>query len=165
MQAITIRSATLPDLSAITAIYNDAILHTTATFDTEPKTDEEQLAWFKAHDARHPILVAINHGGVVGWASLSRWSDRCAYRDTAEVSTYVHADFRGRGVGKQLMLAIDAEARRVGLHTLLARIVEGNGASVRLCESLGFEHIGVMKEVGYKFGRRLDVSMMQKILV
>jgi L-amino acid N-acyltransferase len=75
-----IRPAIADDLPAITAIYNHAILNTTATFDTEPKTEAEQLAWFKAHDERHPVLVATIDGKVVGWASLSAWSDRCAAR-------------------------------------------------------------------------------------
>jgi phosphinothricin acetyltransferase len=157
-----IRPATADDLPAITEIYNHAILHTTATFDTEPKTDAEQLAWFKAHDERHPILVATMDGKVVGWASLSAWSDRCAYHDTAEVSAYVDAGFRGQGMGRQLMKAIDDAAARLGFHTLIARISEGNVASVRLCEALGYVQTGVMKEVGLKFGRRLDVHILQR---
>ncbi len=163
MQATAVRRAALPDLPAITAIYNDAILRTTATFDTEPKTESEQLAWFQAHDDRHPVFVAVLDGRIVGWVSLSRWSDRCAYSETAEVSAYVDASFRGRGVGRQLMEAIDKEAQGCGLHTLIARIVEGNEPSLRLCVSFGFERVGVMKEVGLKFGRRLDVIIMQKV--
>lgn len=147
----------------MTAIYNDAILHTSATLDTQPKTEAEQRAWFEAHDARHPVLVAVLDGAVVGWTSLSRWSDRCAYSETAEVSTYVAEACRGQGIGRQLTAAIDAEARRVGLHTVLARIVQGNEVSLRLSQTFGFEPIGVMKEVGLKFGRRLDVHLMQKV--
>jgi L-amino acid N-acyltransferase YncA len=79
---IEIRRAVLTDLDAITAIYNDAILNTTATFDTNPKSAAEQQQWFHNHDDRHPILVAIFNGQVAGWASLSRWSDRCSYADT-----------------------------------------------------------------------------------
>lgn len=163
MNDIGIRRATRSDLPAITEIYNDAILHTTATFDTQPKTEVEQLAWFEAHDERHPVLVAVLEGQVAGWASLSQWSDRCAYADTAEVSAYVRAQHRGRRIGSQLTAAIDQEARRVGLHTLLARIVEGNEASLRLCTAAGFAPVGTMKEVGCKFGRRLDVHLLQKV--
>jgi phosphinothricin acetyltransferase len=158
-----IRPATRDDLRAITEIYNDAVLRTTATFDTEPKTDCEQQSWFDAHDAQHPILVGVFDGRVVGWVSLSRWSDRCAYRETAEVSAYVHPAFRGQGVGGQLMAAIVTEARRLGFHTLIARIAEGNEASLRLCTAVGFESIGVMREVGFKFGRRLNVHLLQKL--
>jgi L-amino acid N-acyltransferase YncA len=160
---VRIRLARFSDLSAITEIYNQAILKTTATFDTAPKTEEEQLEWFKSHDSRHPIFVADLDGIVIGWTSLSKWSDRCAYADTAEVSTYVKEGFQGKGIGRRLKEVIDAEARRLGLHTVIARITEGNEASIHLNEAFGFQHIGVMKEVGYKFGRWLDVYMMQKV--
>ncbi len=160
---LTVRPARLSDLAAITEIYNEAIVTTTATFDTEPKSDAEQLEWFQAHDSRHPILVMELDGVVVGWSSLSKWSDRCAYSDTAELSTYVRNGFRGKGIGRKLKQAIDAEARRLGFHTVLARITEGNEVSIHLNEAFGFRHVGVMKEVGYKFGRRLDVHLVQKI--
>jgi len=161
---IQIRTATLPDLEAITAIYNDAIAHTTATFDAEPKTADEQLQWFKEHGERYPILVAVQDGEVVGWASLSKWSDRCAYADTAETSFYVKAGHRGRGIGRALKQAIIEEARRLRFHTLIARVAEGSHESLHLNESLGFVHVGTMKEVGRKFGRRLDVHILQKML-
>jgi phosphinothricin acetyltransferase len=107
--------------------------------------------------------VAIFEFRVVGWVSLSRWSDRCAYRETGEVSAYVHPAFRGQGVGGQLIAAILTEAQRLGFHTLLARIVEGNEASLRLCTAVGFEPVGVMREVGFKFGCRLNVHLLQKL--
>ena len=84
----------------MTAIYNEVVLTTTATFDTEVKTGSERRPWFEAHGERHPILVAESDGGVVGWASLSRWSERPAYDDTAETSFYVKAEYRGRGIGR-----------------------------------------------------------------
>lgn len=157
------RRATLTDLPAITAIYNDAVLKTTATFDTTPKTDAEQREWFEHHDDNHPVLVAVEQSTVVGWASLSAWSDRCAYASTAEVSIYIHEEWRGNGVGRTLMAALVAEGERLGLHTLIARIAEGNPASIRLHTSAGFTEAGILKEVGEKFGRLLDVAMLQKI--
>ena len=163
LRYMTIRPARLSDLPAITEIYNEAILRTTATFDTEPKTEAEQLEWFKAHDDRHPILVAELDGSVVGWTCLSKWSDRCAYSGTAEISLYIKEGFRGKGIGRKLMEAIDAEARRLGLHTAVVRITEENVASLHLAERFGFRHVGVMREVGYKFGRWLDVYIMQKM--
>jgi phosphinothricin acetyltransferase len=163
MHALVIRRATSADLPAITEIYNDAILHTTATFDTQPKSEADQQAWFDAHDDRHPVLVAVLDDQVVGWASLSAWSDRCAYADTAEISTYVNKAHRGRRIGSQLTAAIDQVARRLGFHTVLARVSQGNEASLRLCAAAGFVPIGIMREVGLKFGRRLDVHLLQKI--
>ena len=97
---VQIRRAVAEDIEAITAIYNEAILTTTATFDTETKTTAERMEWFTSHDHRHPILVAIVEGKIVGWASLSRWSDRPAYDDTAETSFYVESGQRGRGIGR-----------------------------------------------------------------
>jgi len=159
-----IRRAQLADIPAITEIYNEAILTTTATFDTDPKTEEQQRAWFEAHGDRYPVIVAELEDSVVGWASLGPWSDRLAYRETAESSFYVKSEHRGHGVGRKLKLAILEEARRAGFHTVLARVAEGSDASLHLNEACGFEHVGVMKEVGLKFGRRLDVHLMQKIV-
>jgi L-amino acid N-acyltransferase len=161
---VDIRRSRCDDLPAITDIYNEAILTTTATFDTEPKTSEERLQWFQAHDERHPVLVAILDEKVVGWASLSRWSDRSAYDDSGETSFYVKSEFRGQGIGRRLKDAIIEEARRLRFHTLIARVAEGSGASLHLNESAGFVHVGTLREVGRKFGRLLDVHIMQKML-
>ncbi len=99
---ITIRRAQLTDAKAIADIYNEAILTTTATFDTETKSVEERAQWLQSHDGRHPVLVAVVDGLVVGWASLRRWSERRAYDDTAETSFSVHSTHRGRGIGRKL---------------------------------------------------------------
>jgi L-amino acid N-acyltransferase len=160
---LQIRPAIELDLGAITDIYNDAILNTTATFDTEVKTLEERVQWFRNHDKTHPVIVAQIDGNVVGWASLSKWSDRCAYDSTAEVSVYVHQDYRDKGIGKRLMEVITLEGKERGLHTLISRITEGNEKSIYLHERLGFTHIGTLKEVGKKFGKLLDVHMLQKV--
>jgi len=160
---ITIRLADRPDLDVITTIYNEAVLTTTGTFDTKPKMLDEQQAWFEQHGGKYPLAVAEIEGTVIGWASLSRWSDRCAYTDTAEISLYVKQEHRGRGVGRRLMEAIVAEGRKGGVHSILARIAEGNEVSVMLHEAAGFHHVGVMKEVGWKFGRLLDVYLMQLV--
>ena len=160
---LNIRPATENDIQAITEIYNDAILNTTATFDTEPKTAEQRLEWFHTHDEKHPVLAGEINNQVIGWASLSKWSDRCAYDSTAEVSVYVHKDFRDQGIGKRLLELLTLEGEERGLHTLISRITEGNEKSIYLHERLGFEHIGVMKEVGKKFGKYLSVYMLQKV--
>ena len=160
---LTIRKATLADLGAITEIYNEAILKTVATFDTEPKTDAEQKSWFDHHDPRHPMLVAEEDNLIVGWASLSQWADRCAYSDTAESSLYVREEHQGKGIGRKLSEAIIEAGGKAGLHTLIVRITAGNEASLHLSESVGYRHIGVMIEVGQKFGKLLDVHLMQYI--
>jgi L-amino acid N-acyltransferase YncA len=160
---LTIRLAQLSDLGSITEIYNDAIQTTTATFDTEPRTEAQQIQWFESHGPRHPILVAEVDGNVVGWASLTKWSDRRAYDETAETSFYVQTESRGQGIGRKLKEAILAEGLRLGYHSLIARVAEGSEASMHLNESFGFRRVGVLKEVGRKFGRLLDVHIFQKI--
>lgn len=161
---VHIRPATLSDLSAITAIYNEAIRNTTATFDTEEKSIEDRRHWFNQHDQSFPVIVAEEAGEIVGWASLSRWSDRCAYDSTAELSVYVDLRYRGKGIGKYLMQMIVLAGENAGLHCLLSRITEGNEQSIHLHEQLGFFHVGVLRQVGKKFGRFLDVYMMQKLI-
>jgi L-amino acid N-acyltransferase YncA len=162
--AFGIRVAELPDVPAITEIYNEAVLTTVATFDLEPRSIDDRTEWFLRHDsARHPVIVAESAGTrrVLGWASLSRWSDKCAYDGAAEVSLYVAASARGRGVGKALLTEILRLGREAGLHTVISRITGGNEVSLRLHDAFGFTHVGTMKEMGLKFGRVLDVEIFQ----
>jgi len=161
---INIRKAQLSDIKGITEIYNEAILTTNATFDTELKTLTEQRKWFRAHGPRNPILVAEENEKIVGWASLSEWSTRCAYADTVEISLYIAQTHRHKGIGKLLMKSLIEEGNKIGLHTVLSRITGGNEVSVRLHLQFGFKHIGTMKEVGNKNGQLLDVDMMQLML-
>ncbi len=160
---LKIRKATSEDFPAITEIYNDAVLQTVATFDTEPKTVEERKTWFKNHDSKHPLLVVEQEGLIVGWASLSKWSDRRGYADTAEVSLYVEKMHRRSGLGKKLLKSIVQAGQEAGLHTVIAQIVEGNEPSITLFKHEGFAEVGVLREVGRKFGKVLDVHVMQKI--
>jgi phosphinothricin acetyltransferase len=161
---ISIRPANSSDVIRIMEIYNEAILNTTATFDTEIKPVEERMQWFLSHDEKHPVLVVESDSRVIGYASLTRWSDRCAYDGTAEVSVYIDHNHRGKGVGKKLLEVLILEGEKAGLHNLISRISEGNLSSIHIHEALGFDHIGVMREAGKKFGRFLDVHMMQKLL-
>lgn len=161
---VSIRSATLDDVPAIAKIYNHAVLNTTATFDTTEKSIENRRQWFLSHDENHPILVAQNHEGVVGWASLTRFDAREAYAGTAEFSFYVAERWRGRGIGNRLIKATVEVAETTQLRTILARIAGENPASVHMHQSAGFSDVGVMKNVGLKFGQLLDVRIMQFML-
>lgn len=156
-----IRPARKEDLPALTAIYNEAVERTTGTFDTEPKTLEQMGEWFAAHGASHPVLAAEHSGRVVGWASLSRWSGRCAYARSAEVSVYVDAASRGRGLAGELLDELLRRGRDAGIKQALALITQENEASLRLHARRGFAEVGRMKRVGEKFGRVLDVSILQ----
>ena len=160
---IIIRLAQQTDLHAINEIYNESVLNDTATFDTDPKTMEERQTWFQNHLGNYPAIVAQDHGGIIGWASLTRWSDRCAYDGTAEVSVYIHHEHRGRGIGNLLLIDLIKLARDKKLHYLLSRITEGNQVSIHLHQKHGFRTIGVMREVGFKFGRFLDVTLMELV--
>lgn len=159
-----IREALIDDIPAITEIYNYAILHTDATFDTELKKNEEQRLWFNAHGYNYPLLVGIINGKVKGWASLSRYSDRCAYRSTVELSVYVDIDAQGKGIGRSLMVEVLRLGKERGLHAVISRITSGNQISIAMHKKLGFFMVGELKEVGVKFNKLLDVVIMQKIL-
>jgi phosphinothricin acetyltransferase len=159
-----IRPAAPADVPAIAEIYNEAIRTTTATFDLEPKSLANRAEWLQSRGARHPVLVAEVDGKVVGFAALSPWSDRTAYDDTAETALYVLAGQQRRGIGRELCAAIIAEARRLKLHTLIARITEDSAASLHLHRRAGFAEVGTMREVGRKFGRLLDVHILQLVL-
>jgi L-amino acid N-acyltransferase len=161
----TVRLATEVDVSAIADIYNHEVLHGTATFDTERKTLDDCLAWFReTKKPPHCVVVADDGGAVVGWGCLHPYHTRPAYRFTTEDSVYIHQDRRGGGIGKLILADLIERARDGGFHTVLAGMSEGNEASVRLHARFGFELIGVQREVGYKFERWLDVSWMQKTL-
>ena len=156
-----IRPATEGDLPGIFAIYDEEVLRGTATFDTEPKSAAGRLEWLRNDgNGRYPVLVAEVDAEIAGWARLYAWSPRPAYDRTAENAVYVHARFRGRGVSRALMNELMRQAPARGVQVLIARIVEGNPASLGLHQALGFETIGVMRRVGEKFGRLLDVRLM-----
>ena len=158
---VHVRSATEGDLEGIFAIYDREVLHGTATFETEPRPPSGRLEWLASHgSARHPAIVAEEGGNIRGWAALSPWSVRQAYARTAENSVYVDPAARGRGVGRLLMGELVERARAGGLGVVVARVVEGNPASLRLHESSGFRTVGIMRRVGEKFGRLLYVRIM-----
>jgi phosphinothricin acetyltransferase len=161
---LLIRRATPADVAAITEIYNEAILTTTATFDIEPKTTADRAEWLEAHEERFPVFVAEVDGRVLGWTSLTRWSERAGYDDTAETALYVHSAQRSRGIGRRLKAALIDEARRLGFRTLIVRVTEDSEASLHLNRDAGFVLVGTLKQAGRKFGRLLDVHIMQKML-
>jgi phosphinothricin acetyltransferase len=158
---MTIRPATAADLPLIMDIYHDEVRNGVGTFDTEPLGPEKQRAWLAVHDSpRYPLVVATEGGQTAGWGSLKPWSDRCAYARAAEVSVYVHRDHRGRGVGRALLADLIARAPGGDLAVLLARIARENAVSLTLFRNAGFKSIGTMRRVGEKFGRILDVELL-----
>ncbi len=163
-ELITVRPASHDDLPRILEIYNHEVLVSTATYDTVPRTDADHRKWYAFHGPNHPVLVAETAGVVCGWASLSAYSDRAAYARTVEVSVYVAEEHRRKGVGRTLLRALVQAGREHGHHNLLARISADNEASVRLHAETGFSVVGTLHEVGTKFGRVLDVCIMELLI-
>jgi len=159
-----VRPATPADAEAIREIYNTEVSGSTVTFDLVPRTTAEQRAWLEDRSGGHVALVATDGGAVVGFGSLSPYRDRPAYTTSVEDSVYVHRDHRGRGVGRLLLDALVATARSHGFHTVLARVVGGHDASISLHTAAGFTLVGTEREVGRKFGRWLDVVVLQLVL-
>ncbi|MEZ5311987.1 MAG: N-acetyltransferase family protein [Microthrixaceae bacterium] len=160
-----IRPAEIDDAEAIRNIYNPYVVDSTATFDLIPRTLEQQQDWIKDRSGARFILVAEDDEGTVrGFASISQYRDRPAYSPTVENSIYVDQSFVGRGLGRSLMEELIETARSHGFHSMIAKIVEGQDASVALHQSCGFEIIGHEHEVGRKFGRWLDVLTLQRML-
>jgi phosphinothricin acetyltransferase len=160
-----VRLARPADAESIRAIYNVEVEGSTVTFDLVPRSLEEQRAWIAEHSGAHPAVVAVDGAGaVVGFGSLSAYKARPAYAPTVEDSVYVRGDQRGRGVGRVLLDELLALARTYGYHSVVARIVGGHDASIRLHRTGGFEIVGTEREVGRKLGRWLDVVVMQRLL-
>jgi phosphinothricin acetyltransferase len=136
----------------------------TVTFDLVARTLAEQRAWLAAREGAHRVLVAEEAGEVIGFASLSPYKERPAYSTSVEDSVYIRRDQQGRGIGRQLLSELVDAARASGFHAVFARIVGGHEASIALHAGLGFELVGTEREVGRKFGRWLDVVVMQRLL-
>jgi L-amino acid N-acyltransferase YncA len=159
------RLATVDDAEATRAIYNAEVVGSTVTFDMVPRSPEDQLAWLATHRGAHPAIVAVDDTGeVLGFASVSPYRSRPAYSTTVEDSVYVRSDRRGEGIGRLLLADLMTVAGAHGFHAVMARIVGGHAASIAIHESCGFELVGVEREVGRKFGKWLDVALMQRLL-
>jgi phosphinothricin acetyltransferase len=159
--AAGVRDAGSDDLPRIVAIYNEAIPGRLATADTEPVTVESRRAWFETHaPGRHPIWVGEDDGRVVGWLSLQPFYGRPAYAMTAEVSVYVAAEARGRGVGRALLGRAVHVAPALGLATLLGFVFGHNEPSLRLFGALGFERWGTLPRVARLDGAERDLALL-----
>ncbi|MCU1427233.1 MAG: sortase-like acyltransferase [Actinomycetia bacterium] len=164
MLPVQIRRVEPVDAEAIRRIYNLEVAESTVTFDLVARTLAEQLAWIDAHAGSHPAIVALDDGEVVGFASVSPYRSRPAYATTVEDSVYVRRDRQGSGIGKALLTELMDLTRDHGFHSIVGRIVGGHAASIALHGKCGFAPVGVEREVGRKFGRWLDVVLMQAML-
>jgi phosphinothricin acetyltransferase len=160
---MSIRPARMEDAAALAAIYAPAVLHGTASFELEPPSAAEMATRLMRVKSRGwPWLVHVTMGQVDGYAYASQFRDRPAYRRCGETSVYVAPDAQRTGIGHALLMALISDARRAGFRELIAVIGDaGNDASVGLHRSCGFRPAGLLAGVGEKFGRRLDIVMMQ----
>ncbi|WP_068765314.1 GNAT family N-acetyltransferase [Rhodobacter xanthinilyticus] len=157
-----IRPATPADAPALAEIYNAAVRETTAIWNDIEVDAENRRAWMAARaEGGFPVLVCEEGGAVLGYASYGPFRAFDGYRATVEHSVYVRKGAQGGGRGRALMEALIAEARARGAHIMVAAIEAGNAGSIALHASLGFEPVGRMPEVGQKFGRWLDLALMQ----
>jgi phosphinothricin acetyltransferase len=159
------RLAAIEDAEAMRAIYNAEVVGSTVTFDMVPRSADDQLAWLAEHRGAHPVIVAVSDAGeVAGFASVTPYRSRPAYSTTVEDSVYVRPDHRGQRVGRLLLSDLVTLTAAHGFHAMMARIVGGHSASIKLHESCGFRLVGVEREVGRKFNKWLDVVVMQRLL-
>ena len=156
-----VRLARVGDAEAVAAIYNVEVTGSTVTFDIEPRSVPEQRRWIERHQGVHPAVVAVEGTTIVGFGSLSPFRDRAAYATTVEDSVYVDAQWRGRGVGRLILLELISLAEKQGFHTVIARTSGDNGPSIALHQACGFTLVGIEREVGRKFGRWVDVAILQ----
>ena len=163
---MTLRDAEPRDAAAIAAIYNDAVLNTTAIWNDSPVDVENRVAWLAARRAAgFPVIVAVDADDrVVGYASFGEWRTLDGFRHTVEHSVYVRSDQRGNGIGHALLTSLIAHARRLDKHVMVAAVEAGNTGSLRLHEKLGFENTGTLRQVGTKFGEWLDLTFLQLTL-
>jgi L-amino acid N-acyltransferase len=160
-----IRLATEADLPAIRAIYNHYVHTSTCTFQLEPDTEAERLAWFQKRSDKHPGIVAEAAGELLGWAALSPWKERAGYAHSVEASVYIREDQQRRGIGKSLLLDLIDRARAIGHHVVIGGACTEHPGSIALQVSVGLESVAHFRETGYKFGRWLDVEYLQLILI
>lgn len=161
---ISIRHADEKDAEAIRSIYNYEIEHETATFDLVPRTLAEQLEWQEARTGAFCVYVAELDGQVVGFGALSPYKERPAYRTSVEDSVYVRRDLARQGVGRAILAHLLETAENGGFHAVMARITTLSEGSIALHESLGFQLVGVERQIGRKFNKWLDVALMQYLV-
>lgn len=157
-----VRDATEADLPAILTIHNAAIAETTAIWDIDPEDLYDRIAWHKSHvRGGFPVLVAEIDGEIAGYASYGPWRSKAGYQYTVENSVYVNQKFQRRGVASQLLTELLRHARKARVHVMIAGIESNNTVSIALHKKFGFEVVGQMPDVGRKFDRWLDLTLMQ----
>lgn len=163
--SISVRPARESDLPGLLAIYNDAVANTTSIWNETLSDLEGRRKWLEEREAQgFPVLVATDENGVAGYATFGPFRPHEGYRQTVENSVYVRGDLRGRGIAGLLMAPLIESAEALDMHAMIAGIEAGNLASIRLHERFGFREVARMPEIGRKFGRWLDLVLMQRMI-
>ena len=151
---------------AILAIFNEAIINSTALYDYQPRTPQSMEGWFAAkHQGNFPVVgIEDAQGKLLAFGSYGSFRAWPAYKYTVEHSVYVHKEHRGQGLGRQVLQALIERARQQQLHVLVAAIDASNSGSIALHQGLGFQHVGTLPQVGFKFERWLDLAFYQLLL-
>ncbi|MGQ0752186.1 MAG: GNAT family N-acetyltransferase [Betaproteobacteria bacterium] len=163
-RSCSIRPATPADAAAINDIQNYYVVHSTATFQTEPVSLAQRVTWLEARLPVHPVTVAKSDGTTVGWGALDLFRTRPAYRHTTEFSVYVHHDWHRRGIGRALMADLIERGRALGHHALVGGCCSESTAVIAMLQEMEFTRVAHFPEVGYKFERWLDVVFLQRLL-
>ncbi|HWZ04698.1 MAG TPA: GNAT family N-acetyltransferase [Mucilaginibacter sp.] len=165
IKEIKLRDAREEDLAAILDIYNDVIINTTAVYSEKPHTLQMRKEWYRERvNNNFPVYVAEANGKIAGFSSFGHFRAWPCYRYTVEVSVYVEQSFRGKGISKILLGALIDRARAMNIHAVIAGISADNEISIKLHQSFGFKEVANFKEVGYKFGRWLDLKFLELLI-
>lgn len=160
-----IRDAVESDFEEITAIYNEVLTHSTAIYNDQQATVQERLAWWRARQQQgFPVLIATDDAVVKGFATFGDFRSWPGYRFTVEGTIHIHASARGQGIGKALLAELIRRATALGKHTMIAGVDSENQASIQFLQRAGFVQVAHLREVGYKFGRYLDLIFLQYFL-
>lgn len=160
-----IREALSKDISSILSIYNEGIEDRVATLETETKDLSYMQEWFNNHKGRFKVLVAEQEGNIIGWSSLNIYNNRCAYAGVADLSVYIAREYRGKGIGKLLLTAIEDCAKENDFHKIVLFTFPSNQLGQGLYHKKGYREVGIFKNQGILDGKYVDVMAMEKLIL
>ncbi|OLS35262.1 arsinothricin resistance N-acetyltransferase ArsN1 family A [Bacillus sp. MRMR6] len=161
---VVIREAMDSDILSIQTIYNQGIEARIATLETEIKDETYMRNWLENHRGRYKVIVAEEMGQIVGWASLNQYNNRCAYDGVADLSVYISREYRGKGVGKKLLVRLESLAKENGFHKIILFTFPFNQSGQGLYKKMEFREVGVFQKQGILGGKFVDVMVMEKLL-
>ncbi|MBT2730914.1 N-acetyltransferase [Bacillus sp. ISL-75] len=164
MKDIIIRQITEQDIQFVKEIYNQGIEDRIATLETDIKDYSYMKDWFDKHTGRYKAIVAEEEGHIVGWASLNQYNNRCAYGGVADLSVYISREYRGKGIGKKLLVRLEFLAKENGFHKMVLFTFPFNQLGQGLYKKMGYREVGVFKNQGVLDGEFVDVIAMENLL-